>query len=73
MTYVTIRYLTEYIAYVRLLMLILGVHPLRGRGEGVQAQNFWKDDFEPWVRCRGQDMYYELEGGFGLINPMLPT
>ena len=34
------------IKYARTL-LIIHVN-LRG-GEGVQAQNFWKDDFEPWV------------------------
>ena len=30
---------------------------------GVQAQNFWKDDFEPCVGGCGQDMYQQLEGG----------
>ena len=29
------------------------------RGEGVQAKNFWKDDFESWVRGRGQGMYQQ--------------
>ena len=43
-----------------------------GGGGEVQAQNFWKYDFEPWVRSRGQDMYQQLEDGFGSINLMLP-
>ena len=39
--------------------------------KGVQAQHLWKDDLEPWAGGHGQDMYQQLEGGFGSINPML--
>ena len=35
-------------------------------------ENFWKVYFELWIEGRGQDMYQQLEGGFGSINPMLP-
>ena len=42
------------------------------KGRGVQAQNFWKVYFELWVGGRGQDIYQQLEGGFGSINPILP-
>ena len=30
--------------------------------------SYWKVDFELWVGGRGQDMYQQLEGGFGSIN-----
>ena len=40
------------------------------RGGGVQARNFWKVDFELWVGGHGQDMFQQLEGGFGSINPL---
>ena len=36
------------------------------------GQNLWKVDFELKVGGRGKDMYQQLEGGFGSINPMLP-
>ena len=42
---------------------------LRG---GVQGQNFWKGNFKLRVGGYGQDMYQQLKGGFGSINPMLP-
>ena len=45
---------------------------LKGWGGRAAAQNFWKIDFELWVGGHGQDMYQQLEGGFGPINPMLP-
>ena len=45
---------------------------LKGGGRRGQAQNFWKIDFELWVGGHGQDMYEQLEGGFGSINPLLP-
>ena len=42
------------------------------KGGGVQARKFWKVDVELWAGGRAQDMYQQLEGGFGSINPMLP-
>ena len=53
-------------------MAITMKYQFHSKREGVQAQNFWKDDFEPWVRGHGQDMYQQLEGGVGSINPMQP-
>ena len=45
---------------------------LKGGGGKVQAQNFWKISYELWVGSHGQDMYQQLEGGFGPMNPILP-